>query len=102
MFLPSEDAGRDGAFVGRWDGDGDSTSTIQCKFTSLPHEHLRLPTLKDELEKARRLATKSLAQDYIILTNHPVSGASEIKIKDAFKNVGVGDCRIFGKDWIVA
>jgi hypothetical protein len=103
-FLSSGDAGRDGAFIGRWDGDdaGSGTSTIQCKFTSLPHEHLTLSRLKDELKKAKRLALKGLAQDYIILTNHPVSGAREIKIKDAFKNVGVANCRIFSKDWIVS
>jgi len=35
-FLPTNDAGRDGAFVGRWDGSDPSAgeSTIQCKFTS--------------------------------------------------------------------
>lgn len=101
-FLPSNDAGRDGAFVGRWEGNGEGgASTIQCKFTSLPHEHLTLSLLADELEKVGRLAAEGLAQDYIILTNHPVSGASEMKIKEAFKSVGAGDCRVFGKDWIV-
>ena len=47
------------------------------------------------------MALKGLAHDYIILTNHSVSGTTEIKIQEAFKSVGVGNCRIFGKDWIV-
>ncbi|MDA9393082.1 hypothetical protein WN73_21425 [Bradyrhizobium sp. CCBAU 45394] len=52
-------------------------------------------------EKARKLAKRRLAADYIILTNHAVSGASEIRIKEAFEQQGVGRCRVFGYDWIV-
>jgi hypothetical protein len=103
VFLPSNDAGRDGAFVGRWDRDDEhgGSSVIQCKFTSLPHEHLSLSLLEEELPKAASLAARGLANDYVILTNHPVSGAAEIKIKEAFVLAGVGECRIFGRDWIV-
>lgn len=101
-FLPGNDAGRDGAFIGRWDGDDPAAgaSTIQCKFTSKP-SNLTMSLLSDELEKARKLAKRRLAADYIILTNHAVSGASEIRIKEAFENEGVGRCRVFGYDWIV-
>ncbi|MCK1733822.1 hypothetical protein IVA79_07590 [Bradyrhizobium sp. 138] len=101
-FLPGNDAGRDGAFVGRWDGDdpGAGASTIQCKFTSKP-SNLSLSILTDELEKARKLAKRRLAADYIILTNHSISGASELKIKEAFEKQGVGRCRVFGYEWIV-
>ncbi|MGY3146602.1 hypothetical protein ACVWYQ_003601 [Bradyrhizobium sp. USDA 3397] len=96
------DAGRDGAFVGRWDGDdpGAGASTIQCKFTSKP-SNLSLSILTEELEKTRKLAKRRLAADYIILTNHAVSGASELKIKEAFERQGVGRCRVFGYEWIV-
>lgn len=102
-FLGTNDAGRDGAFIGRWDGDDSSAgeSTIQCKFTSMVNDNLTVSKLKDELEKARFLAAKGLATDYIILTNHPVTGSSELKIKQAFQNVGVKTCRVFGYDWIV-
>ena len=77
-FLPSSDAGRDGAFVGRW-GDHTGNSTIQCKFTSKNDKNLTLSMLGDELPKVRRLARKKLADDYIILTNHTVTGATELK-----------------------
>jgi hypothetical protein len=95
-FLPHNDAGRDGAFVGRWDGTDAyaGQSTIQCKFTSQPDNNLSLSLLTDELEKARILASKRLADDYIILTNHPVTGASELKIRAAFQAKGVGRCRL--------
>jgi hypothetical protein len=102
-FLPSNDAGRDGAFVGRWDGTdlAAGESTIQCKFTSRADHHLSMSMLEDELEKARALAGKGLAADYVILTNHPLTGASELQIKTAFQAVGVGRCRVFGYDWII-
>lgn len=101
-FLPTNDAGRDGAFVGRW-ADGSplsGQSTIQCKFTSKPSSNLTLSSLSDELAKAAILAAKGLAQDYIILTNHPITGQSELQIKAAFEKAGVGCCRVFGADWI--
>ncbi len=102
-FLPGNDAGRDGAFVGRWDGDDPAAgeSTIQCKFTSLTKNNLTVSKLRDELEKAHSLAAKGLAADYVILTNHQVTGANEIKIKAAFEAAGVGRCRVFGYEWIV-
>lgn len=101
-FLPGNDAGRDGAFVGRWDGDDPAAgeSTIQCKFTSRINANLTLSLLSDELDKARRLAAKGIANDYVIMTNHPVTGESELAIKSVFQNAGVGRCRIFGADWI--
>lgn len=101
-FLPSNDAGRDGAFVGTWtSAETSGSSTIQCKFTSKPDENLVLSALADELAKARALARKGLAEDYIILTNHPVTGQSDIAIREAFQAVGVGECRVFHRDWIV-
>ncbi len=108
-FLPTHDAGRDGAFLGSWDtpGSGESTipgsgeSTIQCKFTSKQGNNLTLSMLSDELPKAKRLAEKGLADDYIILTNHLITGESELQIKEAFQKVGVGRCRVFHRDWII-
>jgi hypothetical protein len=74
-FLPTNDAGRDGAFVGRWDGAGSKgNSTIQCKFTSNPAQNLTLSMLKEELPKAKRLVKAKLADDYVILTNHTITG----------------------------
>ena len=101
-FLPSNDAGRDGAFLGKWNGDDRAAgeSVIQCKFTSRPNQNLTLSLLSDELPKAARLAEKGRANDYIILTNHPVTGKSDLAIREAFQAQGVGRCLVFGNDWI--
>jgi hypothetical protein len=101
-FLPTNDAGRDGAFVGKWEGDSldAGESTIQCKFTSDPTSNLSLSMLDDELDKAKALAARGLANDYIILTNHSLTGQSELAIKSAFESAGVGRCRIFGYTWL--
>lgn len=100
-FLPTNDAGRDGAFLGKWDEQGSGESTIQCKFTSKQDNNLSLSMLSDELPKARRLAEKGLADDYIVLTNHLITGESELQIKAAFQAAGVGRCRVFHRDWII-
>jgi hypothetical protein len=100
-FLPTRDAGRDGAFIGRWDGAKTGNSTIQCKFTSKPDLNLTLSMLSEELPKAQRLAKRKLADDYVLLTNHTITGASELKIRTAFEAAGVGRCRVFHRDWIV-
>src|SRR4051812_27954086 len=85
-FLPTNDAGRDGAFLGTWDSEGNKESTIQCKFTSEEKNNLTLSMLADELPKAKRLAKIGLAEDYIILTNHTITGSSELQIKRAFQS----------------
>lgn len=103
-FLQSRDGGRDGAFIGHWTGAPGTAeagkSTIQCKFTSMRSAPLHLSGVKDELTKAKRLARRGLAGEYILLTNHPVSGESNAEISKAFEDAGVGRCRIFGGDWI--
>ncbi|MGO7242880.1 hypothetical protein ACCS70_27090 [Rhizobium ruizarguesonis] len=102
-FLGSNDGGRDGAFIGRWEGpDGtEAKSTIQCKFSEKPGANLSLSDLTEELPKAEKLAATGLADDYIILTNAGVSGETDAKICEAFTKVGVKTCRIFGGTWIV-
>lgn len=101
-FLPTNDAGRDGAFLGSWDKIGGKELTIQCKFTSKQNHNLTLSMLSGELPKAKRLAKKGLADDYIILTNHTITGQSELRIRNAFQRAGVGRCRVFHRDWIIA
>jgi hypothetical protein len=101
-FLPTNDAGRDGAFLGAWDTYDSGESTIQCKFTSKQGLNLTLSMLSDELPKVKRLAEMQLAKDYIILTNHLITGQSELQIKEAFQKVGVGRCRVFHRDWIIS
>ncbi|WP_175711479.1 hypothetical protein [Burkholderia ambifaria] len=102
-FLPSHDGGRDGAFVGVWnDGNDAGSSTIQCKFTSLPSSNLTLSQLVDELAKIPALAAQGLVEDYILMTNHPVSGVAAAAIEHAFVAAGAKRCRVLGSDWLVS
>jgi hypothetical protein len=100
-FLPSRDAGRDGAFVGLWDSQEAGESTIQCKFTSHNDKRLTPSLLRDELPKAKRLAMKGLADDYILLTNYTITGESELAIRRAFESNGIKRCRVYHRDWII-
>jgi hypothetical protein len=103
IFLGSNDGGRDAAFIGRWDGPGDTVekSTIQCKFLGKPGANLSLSHLKAELPKAKKLAAQGLADDYVILTNAGVSGEADAEICATFEAVGVKKCQVFGGTWIV-
>lgn len=88
-FFDSHDGGRDGAFHGAWNSkQGESfhgAFTVQCKFTAKRDKTLTLSDLKDELAKAERLASRGLADNYILFTNARLTGVSEEKIKAAFE-----------------
>lgn len=105
IFLPSKDGGRDGAFNGAWNessmGGINGSFTVQCKFTSKRDNNLSLNDLSDEIIKTKRLAQRGLADNYIIMTNYQVSGASDENIREAFlKLKGIKNCFVFGSDWI--
>lgn len=102
-FLGSNDGGRDGAFLGTWNGDGGETakSTIQCKFIGKPGANLTLAAVQEELPKAATLARQGLAEDYVIMTNAGVSGEADAQICKAFEAVGVKTCRVLSGSWIV-
>ncbi|WP_150700278.1 hypothetical protein, partial [Pandoraea terrae] len=77
------------------------SSTIQCKFTSNSNSKLTLPMLTDELGKVSRLVQQGLAEDYVLITNHFVSGAAEANIVMAFKKAGATQCRVLSADWLI-
>lgn len=96
-FLSSRDGGRDGAFVGVSAG---SRSTIQCKFTSRADATLGVADLAAEASKVQSLASRGLADDYVILTNFGVSGVAAAEIEARFKAAGAKTVRTYGRDWI--
>ena len=103
-FLPVGDGGRDGAFLGAWEGTPGKArlkSTLQCKFTSKADARLSLTQLRTELEKVPRLAAQGLAHDYVLMTNAGVTGRSNAAICRAFENAGAKTCQIFDGDWIM-
>src|SRR2546426_10178643 len=104
-FFDARDGGRDGAFHGEWKPKaGESfhgAFTAQCKFTSKADKTLRLSDLSDELAKANRLASRGLAENYILFTNARLTGVNEEEIKEAFEGIpGINRFAAFGGDRI--
>jgi len=79
-FLPTADAGQDGAFSGTWKRQAKERLTgrfvIQCKFTSKRDVNFRAADLADELRKARKLVKRGLCDSYVLMTNAGLSGAT--------------------------
>jgi len=105
-FHAQRDGGRDGAFFGSWKtdtGEGIKESfTVQCKFSSTRDKFLALSELREEMEKAKRLAERRLCENYILMTNQKVSGVEEARIRDAFLGIKGIECfLLFGYEWIV-
>ena len=105
-FLDSRDAGRDGAWQGVWRpvagaaGGYDGMVTVQCKFTNKPNANLSLAMVQPELKKAEKLAKSGRADTYILMTNARISGETDEKIHDAFREVGVAHFVAFGYSWL--
>ncbi len=104
-FFDSHDGGRDGAFHGTWTPVGGEafcgTFTAQCKFTAKADKCLQLSDLKDEFAKAKRLATRKLADNYILFTNARLTGSTEAEIRHAFEEIpGIKRFAAFGCDRI--
>jgi hypothetical protein len=104
-FAPINDAGRDGAFSGRWQPKSGETFsgqfTVQCKFTIKRDKKLHLAEIDEELEKAKRLASSGLATNYILMTNAGLTAASESEMKAAFEAVeGIDRFAAYGAEWL--
>lgn len=103
-FLPTADAGQDGAFSGVWKSQSKERLAgcfvIQCKFTSKRDSNLRAADLADEIKKAANLGKRGLCDTYLLMTNAGVSGAAAAEITAALKGNGVKHAAIFGSTWI--
>ena len=103
-FLDSNDAGKDGAFVGTWTPAPGEVYTgrfvIQCKFTADTGHKLKPSDIKDEIEKVRKLVTAGQCDVYVLMTNAGVSGTQTTKIKAMLTEAGVEHVLIFGSTWI--
>lgn len=105
VFLPANDGGRDGAFVGTWPGAPDipdAKSTIQCKFSGKAGATLKLSDVSGELSKIASLAERGLAHDYVLLTNLGISGNCEAEIVGALEAAGAKRARALGREWLTA
>ena len=104
-FFDSRDGGRDGAFHGTWRPQkGESfqgSFTAQCKFTAKAGKTMQLSDLDNELEKAGRLASRGLADNYILFTNAHLTGATEEAVRKTFEAIpGIRHFAAYGHERI--
>jgi hypothetical protein len=103
-FLDTNDGGRDGAFSGIWSRKNSEALSgrfvIQCKFTSRIGYTLVPSDVAEELVKVKRLVSNGECDVYILMTNAGVSGQTENKLKQKFRDIGVKDVLIFGVTWL--
>ena len=104
-FFDSHDGGRDGAFRGTWkSGTGQTLNgsfTVQCKFTASSGKQLKPKDIDDELQKARRLAARGLANNYFLFTNAKITGSADEQLKSEFELVpGINHFAAYGSDRI--
>jgi energy-coupling factor transporter ATP-binding protein EcfA2 len=104
-FSETADAGRDGAFFGRWkrkSGENLKGAFVaQCKFIGKSGAVLKSSDVTDELSKARRLASKGLCANYLLLTNASLSARTEQSLRTEFLQVPrLKEFRAFGGEWI--
>jgi energy-coupling factor transporter ATP-binding protein EcfA2 len=103
-FLDSNDAGKDGAFVGTWaPAPGEvyvGRFVIQCKFTADVGHNLKPSDIKDEIEKVRKLVAAGQCDLYVLMTNAGVSGVQTSKVKALLTQAGVKHVLVLGSTWI--
>ncbi len=104
-FFDSNDGGRDGAFHGKWKTASgelfEGSFTIQCKFTSKADKQIRPGDLADELEKAKRLAARGLADNYFLFTNAHLSGSAEEELRQLVQGIpGIRKFSAYGSERI--
>ncbi len=104
-FFDSHDGGRDGAFNGNWvnenGGTYSGTFTVQCKHSSKHDSLIKLSELSGELEKAKRLAQKGLADNYFLFSNSKLTGVNDEAICREFEKIPeIKKCMVFGGERI--
>jgi len=105
VFAEGADGGRDAAFSGIWHGSNEDvvlsgSFCIQCKHTSKPAQNLSITIVQKELEKVKRLTSKGLCDNYILVTNHQLPAGISEKAEEAIISSGVKVAKIFGAEWI--
>ncbi|MCG7549027.1 hypothetical protein [Pseudoalteromonas sp. Of7M-16] len=104
-FYDSQDGGRDGAYQGVWiDNTNKSKSgsfTVQCKFTSNYKAGIKVSDLRDDIEKAKRLAAKGFATHYVLFTNAQLTGNQDESLRAVFESIdGIESFTAYGKERI--
>jgi hypothetical protein len=112
-FADSNDAGRDGAFHGRWAVPSDApadrlaglgapgvATVVQCKFSASRTGTLTPSMVDDELAKAAKLHADGLCDAYVLMTNLRVTGTSSAKIAARLAKVGIASSVVLDGTWL--
>jgi hypothetical protein len=104
-FSPGNDEGRDAAFSGTWTTTGNEslagTFTFQVKYSRYPDKPLTLATLSAEIDKAVDLVARGFSDNYIVLTNHVVTGQRAAALrKELESKLGCRSVQIYGVSWL--
>jgi hypothetical protein len=105
VFSAGNDAGRDAAFSGSWicrdSAEMTGTFTFQIKYSRRPAESLTYSILSGEIDKARELSSLGYLDNYIILTNHTITGRRDVKLAaQLLAATGARVVRLYGPDWL--
>jgi energy-coupling factor transporter ATP-binding protein EcfA2 len=105
VFADSADAGRHGAFHGRWQPQGgeelSGSFVVQCKFTAKAGAVLQASQMAGEIEKVRKLGHRGLAQNYVLMTNASLRAPVEDELRKRFLALrGVKRFVAFDGNWI--
>ena len=105
-FCETKDQGRDGAFFGTWarptKGSQPQSLTgsfaVQCKFTSCISKNFSAKHLASEVEKAKLLAERGLAQHYFLFLNVSVTASRQNEIATLFSHPMIKSVTVYGKE----
>ncbi len=112
-FADTNDAGRDGAFHGRWAVPSDAPSApfeaqaasgnatvVQCKFSGSGRGTLTPSMIEEEIAKAARLRADGLCDAYVLMTNLRVSGTSSARIAGLLAAAGISSTLVLDGTWL--
>lgn len=104
VWAPTNDAGRDGAFVGRWTPGPNEVYeghfVVQAKHTSAQGAPLTISIFEDELAKVSALVAGGRADIYVLMTNHRVTSRLELQLVEGLRQRGIEHVLILGDHWI--
>jgi Restriction endonuclease len=104
VFSEGPDGGRDAAFLGTSINIGGKTFAgsfaIQCKHTSKVAKPLQPSLVNDEFSKVTRLAALGLVDNYLLVTNHTLTGGVAEEIEAKLLTAGAKTAKIYGSEWI--
>lgn len=104
-YFDTHDGGRDGAFYGIWEPRKgeifEGSFTVQCKFSQKSGQNISVKLIRNELEKAKRLAAQGLSDNNFLFTNMQLTGTADEAIRKTFQAVpGIRRCQTYGTEQI--